>query len=333
RTVGGGGYRLRPVGRRVEAGPGQGLAGDPGLRHGAPEGAEQLRHRSHQIPGLRLRHGDRAHRDAEIWHPRFAHLLRRRPALAEALRLRAAGRALDDRRAHALKFTLKWLKEHLDTQADVATIARTLTMIGLEVEGIEDRAKELAPFTIGYVVEAVQHPNADKLRVCKVDTGKGVVQVVCGAPNARTGMKGVFAPPGSFIPGTKLDLKPGVIRGVESNGMLCSMREMGLGQDHDGIIDLAADAPLGQSFAAYMGYDDPVFEIKLTPDRADCLGVHGIARDLAAAGLGTLKPFEPESIEGTFESPLQWQRTDVGSACPLAVGRYFRNVKNGPSPQ
>src|SRR6185295_15322800 len=232
-----------------------------------------------------------------------------------------------------MKFTLKWLKEHLDTEADVATIARTLTMTGLEVEHIEDRAKDLAPFTIGYVVEAVHHPNADKLRVCKVDTGQSVVQVVCGAPNARTGMKGVFAPVGSFIPGTKLDLKKGVIRGVDSNGMLCSMREMGLGQDHDGIIDLAADAPVGQSFAAYMGYDDPVFEIKLTPDRADCLGVHGIARDLAAAGLGTLKPFDQTPIKGTFEPPLKWQRTDVGHACPLAVGRYFRNVKNGPSPQ
>ena len=232
-----------------------------------------------------------------------------------------------------MKFTLKWLKEHLDTEADVATIARTLTMIGLEVEHIEDRAKDLAPFTIGYVVEASQHPNADKLRVCKVDTGKGIVQVVCGAPNARTGMKGVFAPPGSFIPGTKLDLKPGVIRGIESNGMLCSMREMGLGQDHEGIIDLNADAPVGQSFAAYMGYDDPVIEIKLTPDRADCLGVHGVARDLAAAGLGTLKAFAQTPVKGTFDSPLQWRRADVGDACPLAVGRYFRNVKNGPSPQ
>ncbi|HEY1386792.1 MAG TPA: phenylalanine--tRNA ligase subunit beta [Dongiaceae bacterium] len=232
-----------------------------------------------------------------------------------------------------MKFTLKWLKEHLDTDADVETIARTLTMIGIEVEGIEDRARELAPFTIGYVVEAVQHPNADKLRVCKVDTGQGIVQVVCGAPNARTGMKGVFAPPGSFIPGTRLDLKKGVIRGVESNGMLCSMREMGLGQDHDGIIDLAADAPLGQSFAAYMGYDDPVIEIKVTPDRADCLGVHGVARDLAAAGLGTLKTVFPDRIEGAFEPPLKWQRQDVGDACPLVVGRYYRNVRNGPSPQ
>jgi len=232
-----------------------------------------------------------------------------------------------------MKFTLSWLKQHLDTSADVETLSRTLTMIGLEVEKIEDRSKELAPFTIAYVVEAVQHPNADKLRVCKVDTGKGVVQVVCGAPNARTGMKGVFAPPGSHIPGTRMDLKPGVIRGVESNGMLCSMREMGLGEDHSGIIDLAADAPVGQSFADYMGYGDPVFEIKLTPDRADCLGVHGVARDLAAAGLGMLKPFEVGRVKGGFDSPLQWQRADVGSSCPLVVGRYFRNVKNGPSPK
>lgn len=232
-----------------------------------------------------------------------------------------------------MKFTLSWLKQHLDTSADVETLSRTLTMIGLEVEKIEDRSRELAPFTIAYVVEAVQHPNADKLRVCKVDTGRGVVQVVCGAPNARTGMKGVFAPPGSHIPGTRMDLKPGVIRGVESNGMLCSMREMGLGEDHSGIIDLAADAPVGQSFADYMGFGDPVFEIKLTPDRADCLGVHGVARDLAAAGLGRLKPFEVARMKGGFDSPLQWQRADVGSSCPLVVGRYFRNVKNGPSPK
>lgn len=232
-----------------------------------------------------------------------------------------------------MKFTLSWLKQHLETEADLATISRTLTMIGLEVEGIEDRAKDLKPFTIGYVVEATQHPNADKLRVCKVDTGKGIVQVVCGAPNARTGMKGVFAPAGSHIPGTGLDLKPGVIRGVESNGMLCSMREMGMGDDHSGIIDLAADAPVGASFAEYMGFADPVIEIKLTPDRADCLGVHGVARDLAAAGLGKLKHFEVDRIEGSFAPPLQWQRQDVGDACPLVVGRYFRGVKNGPSPK
>ncbi|HVI92067.1 MAG TPA: phenylalanine--tRNA ligase subunit beta, partial [Dongiaceae bacterium] len=171
-----------------------------------------------------------------------------------------------------MKFTLSWLKEHLDTSADLDTIARKLTALGLEVEGISDRTKELAPFTVAYVVSAEKHPNADKLRVCMVDTGKGIVQVVCGAPNARTGMKGVFAPPGSHIPGTGVDLKPGVIRGVDSNGMLCSVREMGIGNDHDGIIELPEDAPLGVSFAAYQKLDDPVIEIKLTPDRADCLG-------------------------------------------------------------
>ncbi len=231
-----------------------------------------------------------------------------------------------------MKFTLKWLKEHLDTNADVETIARTLTMTGLEVEHIEDRAKDLAPFTIGYVVEAVQHPNADKLRVCKVDTGQGVVQVVCGAPNARTGMKGVFAPVGSFIPGTKLDLKKGVIRGVDSNGMLCSMREMGLGQDHDGIIDLAADAPVGQSFAAYMGYDDPVFEIKLTPDRADCLGVHGIARDLAAAGLGTLKPFEPDADQGHLRAAAEMAAHRCRPRLPARGRPLFPQREERPQP-
>jgi phenylalanyl-tRNA synthetase beta chain len=174
-----------------------------------------------------------------------------------------------------MKFSLSWLKEHLDTTADLDTISRKLTSLGLEVEGISDRTKELAPFTVAYVVSAEKHPNADKLRVCMVDTGKGIVQVVCGAPNARTGMKGVFAPAGSHIPGTGVDLKPGVIRGVDSNGMLCSVREMGIGSDHDGIIELPDDAPLGASFAAYQKLDDPVLEIKLTPDRADCLGVRG----------------------------------------------------------
>jgi len=233
-----------------------------------------------------------------------------------------------------MKFTLSWLKTHLDTHADAAAIAAKLTDLGLEVEGIEDRSKALAPFTVGYVVEAKQHPNADRLRVCQVDTGKGVIQVVCGAPNARTGMKGVFAPAGSHIPGTGLDLKAGVIRGEASNGMLCSAREMGLGTDHDGIIELPADAPVGESFAKYRRLDDPVIEIKVTPDRADCLGVRGIARDLAAAGLGTLKPFAPKHHAGSFESPLKWRiDASVTTKCPYVAGRLFKGVKNGPSPQ
>ena len=233
-----------------------------------------------------------------------------------------------------MKFTLSWLKSHLDTRADAATIAAKLTALGLEVEGIEDPAKELAPFVVGFVAEAKPHPNADRLRVCRVDTGKGVVQVVCGAPNARTGMKGVFAPPGTHIPGTGLDLKAGNIRGEASNGMLCSARELGLGTDHDGIIELPDDAPIGMSFTKYRNLDDPIIEIKVTPDRADCLGVRGVARDLASAGLGTLKPFAPTHLSGTFKSPIQW-RIDPSAAtgCPYVAGRYFKGVKNGPSPQ
>ena len=167
-----------------------------------------------------------------------------------------------------MKFTLSWLKTHLETDADLATITKKLTDLGLEVEGVEDKAETLKPFVVGYVVEAVQHPNADRLRVCKVDAGNGIVQVVCGAPNARTGMKGVFAPVGTHVPGTGLDLKAGKIRGEESNGMLCSARELGLGQDHDGIIELPDDAPVGQSFVEYRGLHDPVIEIKITPRKS-----------------------------------------------------------------
>src|SRR5690606_21597652 len=179
-----------------------------------------------------------------------------------------------------------------------------LTSIGLEVEEITDRASELAAFKVAHVIEAVQHPDADRLRVCKVDTGEGVVQVVCGAPNARTGMKGVFAPSGSYVPGTDLWLKPTKIRGVESNGMLVSEREMGLSDDHDGIIELPADTPIGASFATIAGLDDPVIEIAITPNHQDALGVYGIARDLAASGFGRLKPLEIKPVAGTFESPI-----------------------------
>ncbi|MES1151343.1 MAG: YtpR family tRNA-binding protein, partial [Dongia sp.] len=222
-----------------------------------------------------------------------------------------------------MKFTLSWLKTHLETRAEAAAIAAKLTDLGLEVEGIEDPAQALAPFVVGYVAEAKQHPNADRLKVCRVDTGKGVVQVVCGAPNARTGMKGVFAAPGTHIPGTGLDLKAGNIRGEASNGMLCSARELGLGTDHDGIIELPDDAPIGMSFVKYRKLDDPVIEIKVTPDRADCLGVRGIARDLAAAGIGTLTPFAPKHFSGRFKSPIQW-RIDPSAAtgCPYVAGRY-----------
>ena len=234
-----------------------------------------------------------------------------------------------------MKFTLSWLKEHLDTTASLEEIRERLTMLGLEVEGITNAAETLKGFVVGYVVEAVQHPNADRLRVCRVDTGAGVVQVVCGAPNARTGMKGIFAPTGSYIPGTDLLLKASKIRGEDSNGMLCSSRELQLGDDHSGIIDLPADTRTGAPAAEALGLDDPVIEIKVTPNRGDCLGVHGIARDLAASGLGALRPMKADKIKGTFQSPIKWAHgyeAKPDSPCPLVVGRYFRGLKNGLSP-
>lgn len=234
-----------------------------------------------------------------------------------------------------MKFTLSWLKQHLDTTASLEEIRERLTMLGLEVEGITNAAETLKGFVVGYVVEAKQHPNADRLRVCTVDTGSGVVQVVCGAPNARTGMKGIFAPTGSYIPGTDLHLKASKIRGEDSNGMLCSSRELQLGDDHSGIIDLPADAKIGAPAAEALGLDDPVIEIKVTPNRGDCLGVHGIARDLAAAGAGTLKPFKAERIKGSYASPIKWTHgyeAKPDSPCPIVVGRHFRGLKNGPSP-
>ncbi len=184
-----------------------------------------------------------------------------------------------------MKFSLSWLKDHLDTPATLDEIATTLTRIGLEVEAVDDKAAALAPYRVAYVVSAVQHPNADRLRVCMVDTGEGdPIQVVCGAPNARTGMKSVFAPPGTYIPGKAITLGVGTIRGVESRGMLCSAAELEISDDHEGIIDLPEDAPVGAPYATYAGIDDPVIEINLTPNRPDCTSIQGIARDLAAAG-------------------------------------------------
>lgn len=235
-----------------------------------------------------------------------------------------------------MKFTLGWLKDHLDTDATLDEIATTLSMIGIEVEAIEDRATSLEAFAVAYVKEARPHPNADRLSVCIVDTGTEEVQVVCGAPNARTGMKGVFAPAGSYIPGTDMVLKPGQIRGEASNGMLVSEREMGLSDEHEGIIDLPADAVVGTPFATVLGLDDPVLDVAITPNRGDCLGVRGIARDLAAAGLGRLKPFNPPPVPGTFDSPMRWLRdlpAEAEDACPYVAGRYFRAVRNGPSPE
>ncbi len=235
-----------------------------------------------------------------------------------------------------MKFTVSWLKEHLDYDAPLEALSDRLTAIGLEVEGITDRAKELAAFRVAHVVEAVQHPDADRLRVCKVDTGSEVVQVVCGAPNARTGMKGVFAPSGSYVPGTDLWLKPSKIRGVESNGMLVSEREMGISDEHDGIIEMPEDTEIGASFAALAGLDDPVIEIAITPNHQDALGVYGIARDLAASGFGTLKPLDTSPIAGKFKSPigvkLNFEKVSP-LPCSKFVGRYVRGVKNAPSPK
>ncbi len=232
-----------------------------------------------------------------------------------------------------MRFTLGWLKDHLETTATLDQICESLTMLGLEVDGVTDPAAALAPFRVAYVIEAKQHPNADRLRVCRVQTVDGEIQVVCGAPNARTGMKGVFAPEGTYIPGTGITLKAAEIRGEASSGMLVSERELELSEDHDGIIDLTdLDPAVGTPFAQVAGMDDPVIEIGLTPNRGDCAGIRGIARDLAAAGLGRLKP-EPYGgkVVGTFESPIQ-VHLEAGAACPMFVGRYIRGVKNRPSP-
>src|SRR5712691_3956201 len=234
-----------------------------------------------------------------------------------------------------MKFTLSWLKEHLDTDEPIEKLADKLTMIGLEVEHIDDKAKALSAFTIARVISAEQHPNADRLRVCMVDTGAGEpVQVVCGAPNARAGMKGVFVPPGAFIPGKNMTLAVGTIRGVESRGMLVSEFELQLSDNHEGIIDLPADAPVGKSFAQYAGLDDPVIEINLTPNRPDCTGVNGIARDLGAASMGAFKDRPPKPVKGTFPCPVK-VTLDFGktpSLCPAFGLRLVKGIKNGPSP-
>ncbi len=236
-----------------------------------------------------------------------------------------------------MKFTLSWLKEHLDTDADAATIADKLTSIGLEVESVEDAGARLKDFVVAHVISAEKHPNADKLKLCMVDDGSGApLQVVCGAPNAHTGMKAVFARPGTVIPVSGDTLKIGTIRGVESRGMLCSARELLLGEDHDGIIELAADATVGEPAAGALGLTDPVIDVNLTPNRGDAAGVYGIARDLAASGTGKLKDGAVKPVAGNFPSPKSIAlnfSADAADACPIFAGRLVRGVKNGPSPQ
>ena len=231
-----------------------------------------------------------------------------------------------------MKFTLSWLRDHLDTDASLDTILTALTGCGLEVEGVTDPAAAIGGFTIAEVLTAAPHPQADKLQVLTVSTGSGdPLQVVCGAPNARARMKGVFGAVGAYVPGSDLTLKVASIRGVESRGMMCSMRELLLSDEHDGIIDLPADAPVGSAYAAWAGLDDPVIEVGITPNRQDCLGVAGIARDLAAAGIGTLRTPPVVSVAGSFPCPVDI-RTDDPDGCPAFLGRAVRGVVNGPSP-
>jgi phenylalanyl-tRNA synthetase beta chain len=233
-----------------------------------------------------------------------------------------------------MKFTLSWLKQHLDTDEPVEKLADKLTMIGLEVERIEDKAKALAPFSIARVISAEPHPNADRLRVCMVDTGQGAapVQVVCGAPNARAGLVSVFSPPGTFIPGKNITLGVGTIRGVESRGMLCSAAELELSEDHDGIMELPADAPIGAGYVEWAQLGDPLFEINLTPNRQDCTGVHGIARDLSAADMGKFRDPAIKPVKGEFPCPVHVTVEDA-TVCPGFALRLVRGVRNGPSPQ
>lgn len=229
-----------------------------------------------------------------------------------------------------MKFTLGWLREHLDTDATLDALLVALTDIGLEVEGVEDRAAKLKGFAVARVLTADPHPQADKLQVLTVDAGQGPMQVVCGAPNARAGLVGVFGTEGAVVPANGMVLKKTAIRGVESNGMMCSTRELELGEDHDGIIELPVDAPVGTAYADYAGLDDPVIDVSITPNRQDCMGVRGIARDLAAKGVGTLKPLSIPSI--TESGPGPEIRTEDAEGCPAFYARSVSGVTNGTSP-
>lgn len=232
-----------------------------------------------------------------------------------------------------MKFTYNWLCDHLDTKHTPQEIAERLTQIGLELESFINPKESLQGLRVSEIREAEKHPNADRLKVCKVYDGQETLQVVCGAPNARAGIKVVLAYPGTVIPISGIVLSKGNIRGVESMGMMCSTRELCLGEDHEGIIELPQNAPVGEDFVTVMGLDDPVFEIAVTPNRGDCLGVRGVARDLAAAGMGKLKPFSWKPIDARFQTDLRIIRNCEPQLCPIFAGRVFRNIKNGQSPQ
>ncbi len=231
-----------------------------------------------------------------------------------------------------MRFTVNWLKNHLETNANDEEICQTLTDIGLELEEFEDKGKAFAEFKVAYVESANKHPDADKLQVCTVKTQSGTTQVVCGAPNARAGMKVIFAPSGTYIPGLDVTLKKTKIRGVESNGMMVSEKEMCLSDAHEGIIEIDDKYEIGTPITDIYGLDEKIIEICLTPNRADCAGVRGIARDLAAAGIGTLKPQNEDAIKGSFKSPINVEIEDT-DGCKLFYGRLIKNVKNGESPQ
>ena len=233
-----------------------------------------------------------------------------------------------------MKFTLSWLKKYLETQVSPEDIAHRLTMLGLEVEKLEDPTSQLKGFVVGHIIEANQHPNADRLKLCQVDTGKAILQIVCGAPNARKNLKVALALPGTIIPNTGQALKTGLVRGVESQGMMCSSQELCLGDDHDGLIELPDDSPIGSKLIDILPLD-PIFDISITPNRSDCLGVRGIARDLAASGLGNLKPFTIPKVKASYSCPIQFKSSFPGEqkqACPLFIGRSIKGLKNSESP-
>ena len=228
-----------------------------------------------------------------------------------------------------MKFTLSWLKTHLDTSATVAEVAAAMTMAGLEVEHVDDPGAKLGAFSVAKITQAVQHPNADRLRVCQVETKDGMKEIVCGAPNARAGLYTVYAPIGTYIPGSGITLEPRPVRGVVSNGMLCSASELQTAEESDGILELA-EAPIGTPAADALGLE-AVIDFEVTPNRPDWLGVAGIARDLAAAGIGTLKDLSVTPVPGNFPCPVEI-RVDGSNACPAFAGRVIRGLKNGPSP-
>lgn len=231
-----------------------------------------------------------------------------------------------------MKFTLSWLKDHLETTASLAEIAEKLVNLGLEVESIEDPAEKLKGFVVADVVEAGRHPNADRLSLCFADAGTGArIQVVCGAPNVRAGMKVAFAPEGAVIPSTKTVLKKGKIRDVESFGMFCSATELEMGEESNGILDFDTTLPAGTPLAEALGLTDPIIDVAITPNRSDCFGVRGIARDLAASGMGTLKPLAYKEKPGAFPCPVTVIIED-SQACPDFQVLVIRGVRNGPSP-